>query len=342
MSFNVLITAASRRVPLVRAFRRAVAPLGGRVIVSDINPFSPAVHIADRAYRVPLSTDATYLDAVLDVCHAEHIDLVVPTIDDELPLFGAATSVFEELGAKVAASPEATARLCNDKYDLCTTLRNAGISAARTWLPDQLARERSFPLFIKPRTGRGGVNAFAIRTDRELDFFLSYVGDPVVQEFLIGPEFTIDLLCGFDQRPRSIVPRERVVIRSGVTDRGRTVEAPALIQLALDCAEALDFVGAVNIQCRVVDGQPVVFEINPRFSGGIPLTISAGADFPQMLVDLALGRTVPPTIGRFRSGLWMTNYEDAVYLEHEDIDVLQTAPHPVEHEALVAPARRVA
>ena len=26
---------------------------------------------------------------------------------------------------------------------------------------------------------------------------------------------------------------------------------------------------------------PVVFEINPRFSGGIPLTIAAGADFPQ-------------------------------------------------------------
>ena len=54
----------------------------------------------------------------------------------------------------------------------------------------------------------------------------------------------------------------------------------------------------MNIQCRMVDGPPKVFEINPRFSGGIPLTIAAGADFPAMLVDLALGRRVAPAIGQ--------------------------------------------
>ena len=32
------------------------------------------------------------------------------------------------------------------------------------------------------------------------------------------------------------------------------------------------------------DGVATVFEINPRFSGGIPLTIAAGADFPRMLL----------------------------------------------------------
>ena len=60
------------------------------------------------------------------------------------------------------------------------------------------------------------------------------------------------------------------------------------------------FIGAINIQCRIVDGRPVIFEINPRFSGGIPLTIEAGADFPRMLVDLVAGRDVEPSIGEFR------------------------------------------
>ncbi len=90
---------------------------------------------------------------------------------------------------------------------------------------------------------------------------------------------------------------------------------PALIDLARTCAQALPFVGPVNIQCRVVDGVPVVFEINPRFSGGIPLTIQAGADFPRMLVDLAAGKRVPETIGRFRDNLWMTSYETSVFLD---------------------------
>ena len=58
-SLNVLMTAGSRRVPLVQAFRQSLRALGidGRVIVTDINPLSPAVHVADRAYRVPMATD---------------------------------------------------------------------------------------------------------------------------------------------------------------------------------------------------------------------------------------------------------------------------------------------
>jgi carbamoyl-phosphate synthase large subunit len=126
------------------------------------------------------------------------------------------------------------------------------------------------PLFIKPRGGRGGVQAFLARTAEEVGFFAGYVTDPVVQEFLDGPEFTLDLMCDFEGGPLSVVPRERAVIRAGVTDRGRTVNDPALIDLALECAQVFDFFGPVNIQCRIVAGRPVVFEINARFSGGFP------------------------------------------------------------------------
>ena len=87
----------------------------------------------------------------------------------------------------------------------------------------------------------------------------------------------------------------------------------ALIDLGLACAAALEFHGPVNIQCRTVAGVPTVFEINPRFSGGIPLTIAAGADFPRMLVDLAQGHLVPPRIGHFTAGLWMTSYQAAIF-----------------------------
>ncbi len=54
MSLNVLITAGSRRVPLVQAFQRALrATGGGSVIVTDVNPLSPAVYVADRSYSAP-------------------------------------------------------------------------------------------------------------------------------------------------------------------------------------------------------------------------------------------------------------------------------------------------
>jgi len=313
---NVLITAGSRRVPLVRAFQLAVdryAP-GSAVVVADVNPLSPTVYVADRSYPVPLSTSPDYLDAIERICRIERIRLVVPTIDDELTLFGTQISRFGGLGAVVAVSPAETCAVCNDKLETCDRLNAAGVRAARTWLPGDVPADSGFPLFIKPRGGRGGVGAFPVRTARELDFFTDYVADPVVQEYLNGPEFTIDVLCDFEGRPISVVPRERVVIRAGVVDRGRTVRDSSLIQFGIACARALPFRGPINIQCRVVDGVPIAFEINPRFSGGIPLTIASGADFPGLLVQLAAGLDLTPAIGVFEDDLWMTSHESAVFV----------------------------
>ena len=329
---NILMTAGSRRVPLVHAFRNALrtTAAGGRIIVTDVNPLSPAVHVADRAYRVPMANDPGYLTELLAICEAERIRLVVPTIDDELPVIAAGRDQFRELGAITACSEAATSALCNDKYATCHHLREAGVRAVQTWLPDELPSNPTFPLFIKPRAGRGAVGAFPLRWKRELDFFLGYVDDPVIQEYLDGPEFTIDVLCDFDGQPLSIVPRERVVIRSGVMDRGRTVKNARLIELARLACLAIPFAGPLNIQCRMKDGEPVIFEINPRFSGGIPLTIEAGADFPLMLTELARGTRVTPKIGHFRDNVWMTNYEASVFLSERDIKASLVPPGHVE------------
>jgi carbamoyl-phosphate synthase large subunit len=324
---NVLVTAASRRVPLVRGFRAALASAGvtGRVVATDVNPWSPAVHVADAAYRVPLSTSPGYLDEIRQVCQREAIGLVVPTIDDELPVFAAAADAFARDGIRVAVSPYETTLICNDKAATCQHLRRHGVAAAESFLPKELPAAPRFPLFIKPRTGRGSVGAFPVRNRRELDFFSAYVPDPVVQEYLEGPEFTLDVFCTFSGEPLAVVPRERVVIRAGVIDRGRTVRDPALLELGVACARALRFAGPVNVQCRVTRRGPTVFEINPRFSGGIPLTIAAGADFPRWLIELALGRPVGAVMGAFTDNLWMTSFEDAFFLPEAASAVLQDA-----------------
>ena len=335
-AMNVLITAASRRVALVQAFRAALRAEGfrGRVIVTDVNPLSPAVHVADAAFRVPLATDADYMPVLLSLCETEQVGLVIPTIDDELAMFGKAREAFAAIGTYAACSPEATAELCNDKYATCRYLAGEGVDAAASWLPAELAAGQPPPLFIKPRVGRGAVGAFPVQTQRELSFFLDYVHDPVVQEYLSGPEYTIDVLCTAHGQPLSIVPRERAVIRAGVIDRGRTVNLPSLISLARQVCATLPFAGPINIQCRMRGETPVVFEINPRFSGGIPLTIAAGADFPAMLVRMAAGRAVEPSIGTFRENLWMTSYESSVFLESADAGLREVVVQPAVPEAV--------
>src|SRR4029453_8401765 len=219
-----------------------------------------------------LATDPGYVEVLESICRDHYVSLLVPTIDDELEVIGDAREQLEATGVSVAASATTTAAICNDKLRTSQVLRGHGIPAAESWLPGEVPATASFPLFVKPRNGRGGIGAFSVRNRRELEFFTDYVDRPAVQEYLDGPEFTIDMLC-HEGRPLAVVPRERVVIRAGVMDRGRTVRDRGLIDLALACAAALEFHGPVNIQCRMLRGIPTVFEINPRFSGGIPLTI---------------------------------------------------------------------
>ncbi len=333
---NVVVTAASRRVALVHALQQALTRVSprGRVIATDIDPFSPAVHVADVAQAVPRSDHPEYVDALIAVCNAHDAGVLVPTIDDELETIAAAAPRFAAAGVTVMGPPVETARICRDKRATAAHLQQHGIRAAATWTPAEArARHPRVPLFIKPRRGRGSVAAFPVHTEEHLRFFLAYVPDPVVQEFLDGPEYTIDLFCDMTGTPIAAVPRERQVIRSGVTDRGRTVRDAALIDLALECASALRFRGAVNVQCRVVAGVTVVYENNHRFSGGIQLTLAAGADFAEWTVRAARGERLTPRIGAFTDGLRMSSYEASLFLTDADAGVLATP------EQTLVPAR---
>jgi carbamoyl-phosphate synthase large subunit len=314
---NILITAASRRVVLIQSFLQALKHLGiaGNVIATDMSTLSPGLYFSDRHYLVPLTTDENYIPIIKSICFKERIHLIIPTIDDELPIFGAYAEEFLAMGVRVVVSEGSTGTICNDKYRTAGFLQNKGLPFAETWLPEHLDfSQLSYPLFIKPRRGRGSVGCHKIENEQQLLFFLDYVPDPVIQRFLTGREFTIDVLTDFEGEVLSVVPRERLVIRSGVSDRGRTWNNPEIVALGIQAAEALKIRGPANVQIMWADGKGTLFEVNPRFSGGIGLTIAAGADFPSWLLEMRMGKKLRPMLGEFTEGLVMTCYESALFL----------------------------
>jgi carbamoyl-phosphate synthase large subunit len=323
---NVLITAASRRVPLIQAFNQALKRLNlrGSVVTTDISRMSPGLYFGSKHYIVPLTTDKKYIPIIKSICFRERIHLLIPTIDDELPIFGKHREDFLTRGIRVAVSSENTSLICNDKRLTSDFLMSRGIPFARTWSPEELhSLVLDYPLFLKPRSGRGSIGAFTIQNERELNFFLDYVQDPVVQEYLPGREFTVDVLADFNGKIISAVPRERLVIRSGVSDRGQTLNHPGMMKLAIRAAEALDIRGPANIQMKLQNDSATIFEVNPRFSGGIPLTIAAGADFPAWLIEMCCNRRVRPCIGKFTDRLLMSCYESAIFLHDEAANELK-------------------
>jgi carbamoyl-phosphate synthase large subunit len=318
---NVLITAASRRVPLVRAFRNVVEKFGrGRVITTDINPLSPALYFGHKHHIVPLTTDRYYIPHIESICDTEDVNLVIPTIDDELPTFGRVQDRFAQFGITVAVSGEKTSITCNDKYETYLFCQRTGIQTSRTRLGTEVDfNDIRYPVYVKPRFGRGSVNVFAVHNEAQLRLFLDYVPDPIVQDHIAGTEFTVDVLSDFEGRVLSIVPRERLVIRAGVSDKGITRNNPEIIAFAKNVAQTLQIVGPANIQCKWNGRDVSLIEVNPRFAGGIPLTIAAGADFPMWLVQLAAGIEVKPQIGKFQDGLAMMSFEESIFATESEL-----------------------
>ncbi len=318
---NVLITAASRRVPLVRAFRDAVGKFGkGRVITTDINLLSPALYFGHKHHIVPLTTDRHYIPIIESICGVEDVHLVVPTIDDELPIFGGMRERFQSIGVQVAISSEQTGLICNDKYQTYLFCREQGIATPETVLAaDCQTWKGQFPAIVKPRFGRGSVNVHQVRNLEQLRMFADYVPDSIVQDYVDGTEFTVDVLSNFSGKVISVVPRERLVIRAGVTDKGITRKIPDVMYFAADIAERLQIVGASNIQCKWDGRRATLIEINPRFSGGISLTLASGADFPSWMLQMVAGLNVRSQVGKFQDGLAMMSFEESIFARESDL-----------------------
>lgn len=328
--FNILITAASRRIALIRGFKRALAnfPTGGKVWVTDYDRMAPGLRFADGYHIAPLSSSENYIPTLLDICRKRRIKMIIPTIDEELPLFGRHKKDFMDIGVIPLVSDERVGLICNDKSRTAAFFAANGFPFAKTFLPDEVDPDSaSYPLFIKPRRGRGSIEAHFVKDANELKFFSSYVTDPVVQEYLEGREYTIDVLAGLDGRILSVVPRERLVIRSGVSDRAKTHRSMKLIGLCKAICERLGVVGPVNMQCKVNNGKITFFEINPRFSGAIQLTIASGADFFTMIINEGMGLRPKPAIGDFRDNFLMLSYEESVF-ELNGAVIPSTLPQP--------------
>jgi len=259
--------------------------------------------------------DPQYLPVLKEIVKKEKINLIIPTIDQELMLWAKHKKEFAEKGIAVSISPPETIRICNDKWETYRFFKKNRIPFPGTYLPEDLTYKMTFPLFIKPRDGRGSVQAYTVRNKKELDFFVEYVQNPLIQDFLQGKEFTVDAFFSSKGELISCIPRYRLVIRSGVSDRGRTFKNTILFDYIRKIGQRLKFEGAVNIQGKIHQRKITFFEINPRFSGGIQLSTAAGPNFAELLVRELNGETLLPDVGNYNHNLTMTSFEDSVFLD---------------------------
>ena len=122
----------------------------------------------------------------------------------------------------------------------------------------------------------------------------------IIQEYLPGAEFSVDVLSDTRGVVRAAVPRVRLKVDSGIAVAGRTVRDATLQAAAGVVAQRMGLTFVANVQFkRDAAGVPRLLEVNARFPGTMPLTVAAGVNMPRLALDLVRGRALPPNVGEF-------------------------------------------
>ncbi len=321
----VLLTSGGRRVALLRAFRAALASFGGgRVLVADTTATAPAFHDADEGFLVPPCSSPGYIPALLEICRREDVVLLVPTIDPELPPLAKARDVFARSGVTVAVSTPETVAIAFDKIATAAFFERAGVPCPRQLDLDGVLTGSNgfeFPVVLKPRFGSGSAGVHMPTDLEELRFLAQRIPEPILQERIPGVEFTLDVLVAPDGRAVCVVPRRRLEIRAGEISKGYTHRDAALEKWGRTIAERLPGAwGPLTLQCfRDPQGRITFIEINPRFGGGFPLALHAGADYPRWLLEWVLGAASTANADGWRSDVAMLRYDDAVFVPRTEL-----------------------
>jgi carbamoyl-phosphate synthase large subunit len=317
----VLFTCIGRRVSLLNSFRQAAKQLrlSADFLGTEATSLSPALQLCDRQFLVKPVTHAQYIRQLLAIVKANNVRLLVPTVDLDLKLLARKRAEFARLGCFVLISTPRVIDICQDKRKTYRFLVKNGFDTPRTMsIRTAISNKKlQWPCFLKPWDGYASRGNAIVRNRRELSFFAKRVPNPICQEFVNGVEHTCDVYVDSAMKARCVVPRKRIQVRAGEVSKGKVVKHPIIMAQAKKLVEKLGAgPGIITLQLFLTPRNKVKFiEINPRFGGGAPLAIKAGANFPKWILQELLGKQPNIRFDGFKDSLVMLRYDAEVWMQ---------------------------
>ncbi|SDY50495.1 carbamoyl-phosphate synthase large subunit [Geodermatophilus africanus] len=295
----------------VAVVRRLVA-LGHRVVAGDADSAAAGGALADEAVTLPRGDHPRFVEAVVGVCTVHGVDALISTVAEELPYLAAGAGRLAAAGVATWLPDAAAVDVCCDKAAFARAMAAAGVPHPATAASPGEVASVPGPWVVKPLAGRG---SRGVRLLDERDDVVAVLGADdglIAQTRLAGREFTADALVDRDGAVRVVVPRWREETKAGISVKGRTFASDAVTRVATAALAAVGLTGPANVQGFVTDdGSATVVEINPRFSGGLPLTLAAGADVVGAYLAGVRGEPLPEL--SFRPGVAMSRYFAETY-----------------------------
>ena len=310
---RVLVTGAggAAGVSVIRALLAdGVDPVAG-----DPDPLAAGCHLVDERVVLPYATDTSFASTVVRAATTAGVDALICTVAEEMPALAAVTADLEAAGIATWLPPVDAVRTCIDKERFASVVAAAGLPTPTTRAGG--ADGVPGPWIVKPRFGRGSRFVTSVDDADDLPSAIRRTPEPLVQTRCPGREFTVDALTDRGGAVVGLVPRWRLETKAGISTKGTTFSDDRVAALVRAAIDTLGLAGASNVQGFVDDARDDVWllEVNPRFSGGLPLSLAAGADLVGEFLRGTLGLPVRPERLVHRDGVTMTRHLTEVIVE---------------------------
>jgi len=280
-----------------------IAPERIRIIGADMNPLAPGFRISDESEIVPPCTSSTFIGSMLDVCKKFKIDVVIPTVDEEISVFSTNLEYFRSRNISVPIPDERTVALSRDKY-LNSQFANTGVLSPKTVLLgadtnlENVIPFVGLPCVLKRRFGRGGRGFAIIDSINDLTYWISksHGQQQILQEKIDGDLLLVQAIAQGGKTLASIVHKrlETKTEGSGTAISAVTIQNNAAIERLNILLRKLRWTGAIGVEflLSILDHELYMIDVNPRICGQSHLSTLAGMNLAYGLVELATNRKI--------------------------------------------------
>lgn len=302
MKPKMLVLGGGTRVAHIKAFSSLFT-----VYSTDTAATAPANQFTKKTFLLPPFVDKNFHSQIIDIIDREKIDVIVPASHHSLFYL---KDRYDDIKNRtlVLCSKPSSLDVALDKYRTTKLFTELGLDTPKIY-----EDAPTFPVFMKPIHGSGAINNFSVSSETHLKMILA--GHPniqfLIQELVVGDEFTID---GYRDKNGIVlftIPRKRIEVRSGEVVKSTTVQDQFLSEASAKIADALEIFGPFCVQCFKTNTGYKFIEVNPRFGGGITLSIKSGAAVPKYIYNDLKG-TKSNTLRSYKI-LTMSRYYSEVF-----------------------------
>lgn len=275
---NVLVSSASKKIPLLQAVKQALSVFGGRgkIVAGDSDANCLARYFAEDFWRMPTLAKLTD-ELLLAELHQRGIRYIIPTRDGELPFWSGKRESLRRSGIAVMVSDLDIVNCCLDKlcfYRKCQELDIPSIETATC-----LENFKENRVVVKERYGAGSQRIGINLTWEQAAEYAIAMENPIFQPYVEGREYSIDAYVDCRGQVKGLICRSRDRVVNGESQITTTVNDTQLERLCSEYITKLGMYGHAMLQVIVdVHDKLWIIECNPRFGGASTLSIAAGLD----------------------------------------------------------------